>query len=66
MEQIIDRLKEKSNLTENMKNIDMLYWVGIMNSIKAKVKEFVFSEIIYYIRIFYRKAKQIFVIILKK
>ena len=47
VEQIIDQLKEKSDLTENMKNTDMLYWIGTMNSIKAQAEEIVFSEIIY-------------------
>lgn len=47
MEQIINELKEKSDLTEDMKNIDMLYWVGIMNSIKVQAEEIVFSELIY-------------------
>ena len=46
-EQIIDQLKEKSNLTEDMKNTDMLYWVGTMNSIKAQAEEIIFSELIY-------------------
>ncbi len=32
--QIIDDLKSKSNLTEDMKNTDMLYWVETMNTIK--------------------------------
>ena len=45
--QIIDQLKEKSDLTENMKNTDMLYWVGTMNSIKAQAEEIIFSEIIF-------------------
>ena len=31
VEQIIKQLKAKSNLTEDMKNTDMLYWVGMMN-----------------------------------
>ena len=46
-QQIISELKAKSNLTEDMKNIDMLYWVGTMNSIKAQAEEIVFSELIY-------------------
>ena len=46
-EQIINQLKEKSDLTEDMKNINMLYWVGTMNSIKAQAEEIVFSELIY-------------------
>lgn len=40
-------LKAKSNLTEDMKNIDMLYWVGTMNTIKAQAEEIVFNELFY-------------------
>ncbi len=47
VQQIISELKAKSDLTEDMKNTDMLYWVGIMNSIKAQAEEIVFSELIY-------------------
>lgn len=45
--QIIKDLKAKSNLTEDMKNTDMLYWVGTMNSIKNQAEEIVLKEIIY-------------------
>ena len=47
VEQIINSLKEKSNLTEDMKNTDMLYWVGKMNNFKNEAEEIVFKEIIY-------------------
>ena len=47
VQQIISELKSKSDLTEDMKNTDMLYWVGTMNSIKAQTEEIVFSELIY-------------------
>ena len=47
VQQIISELKAKSNLTEDMKNTDMLYWVGTMNAIKAQSEEIVFSELIY-------------------
>ena len=47
VEEIIKQLKAKSNLTEDMKNTDMLYWVGIMNAIKNQAEEIVFNEIIY-------------------
>ena len=47
VQQIISELKAKSDLTEDMKNTDMLYWVGTMDSIKAQAEEFVFSELIY-------------------
>ena len=46
-QQIISELKVKSDLTEDMKNTDMFYWVGAMNSIKAQAEEIVFSELIY-------------------
>ena len=46
-QQIISELKVKSDLTEDIKNTDMFYWVGTMNSIKAQAEEIVFSELIY-------------------
>ena len=47
VEQIIKQLKEKSNLTEEMKNTDVLYWVGTMNFIKAQAEEIIYNELIY-------------------
>ena len=47
VQQIISELKVKSDLTEDMKNTDMFYWVGTMNSIKAQAEEIVFSELIH-------------------
>ena len=47
VEQIVKQLKSKSNLTEDMKNTDMLYWVGTMNAIKNQAEEIVFNELIY-------------------
>ena len=47
VQQIIDVLKAKSDLTEDMKNTDMLYWVGTMKSIKEQAEEIIFSELIY-------------------
>lgn len=47
VQQIISELKAKSDLNEDMKNTDMFYWVGTMNSIKAQAEEIVFSELIY-------------------
>ena len=47
IEEIIKQLKEKSGLTEEMKNSDPLYWVGTMNSIKNQAEEIVYKEIIY-------------------
>ena len=47
VEKIIKQLKEKSNLTEDMKNADMLYWMGMMNNFKNQAEEIVFNELIY-------------------
>ena len=46
VEQIIKELKAKSNLTEDMKNTDTLYWVGMMNNFKNEAEEIVFKELI--------------------
>ena len=45
--QIIEDLKAKSNLTEDMKNTDMLYWVGTMNAIRQQAEEIILNELIY-------------------
>ena len=45
--QIIEDLKAKSNLTEDMKNTDMLYWGGTMNAIKQQAEEIILNELIY-------------------
>ena len=47
VQQIISELKAKSDLTEDMKNTDMLYWVGTMNAIKNQAEEIVLNELIY-------------------
>lgn len=39
--EIIEQLKAKSDLTENIKNTDMLYWIGTMNAIKNQAEEIV-------------------------
>ena len=44
---IIADMKAKSNLTEDMKNTDMLYWVGTMNAIKQQAEEIIINELIY-------------------
>ena len=47
VEEIIKSLKGKSNLTEEMKNTDQLYWVGMMNDFKNQAEEIVLKELIY-------------------
>ena len=47
VEEIITSLKEQSNLTEEMKNTDQLYWIGMMNNFKNQAEEIVLKELIY-------------------
>ena len=47
VEKIIKQLKSQSNLTEDMKNTNMLYWVGMMNNFKNQAEEIVIKELIY-------------------
>ena len=47
IEQIINKLKAESDLTEEMKDTDILYWVGTMNAIKNQAEEIVFNKLIY-------------------
>ncbi len=44
--ELVEQLKAKSGLTEDMKNTDMLYWVGTMNAIKNQAEEIVLKELI--------------------
>lgn len=44
---IIEQLKQQNNLTEEMKNTDQLYWVGMMNNFKNTAEEIVLKELIY-------------------
>ena len=45
--ELVEQLKAKSGLTEDMKNTNMLYWVGTMNAIKNQAEEIVLKELIY-------------------
>ena len=47
VDEIINKLKAQSNLTEDMKNTDMIYWVGTMNTIKQQAEEIILNELIY-------------------
>ena len=53
VEKMTKQLKLKSNLAENTKNTDMLYWVGMMNNFKNQAEGVprkisnVFNELIY-------------------
>lgn len=44
---IIEQLKSKNNLKEEMKNANQLYWVTMMNNFKNTAEEIVYKELIY-------------------
>ena len=41
------QLAEQENITEELKAINQLDWVGKMNSIKNRAEEIIFNELIY-------------------
>ena len=45
--ELVEQLKARSDLTENMKNTDPLYWVGTMNAIKGQAEAIVLKELIF-------------------
>jgi len=44
---IIEQLREQNHLTEEMKNIDQLYWISMMNNFKNVAEEIILNELIY-------------------
>ena len=47
LDRIIKGMAEADGLTEEMKNTDMLRWVGLMNNYKACAEEIILHELIY-------------------
>lgn len=47
VENIVNILKSQSDLTEEMKNTNQHYWVGMMNNFKNQAEEIVLKELIY-------------------
>ena len=46
-DQLVKSLAEKENITEQLKENDMLLWVKKMNNIRNRAMEIVNSEVIY-------------------
>jgi len=46
-ELLINQLAKNENITEQLKALDQLAWVGAMNNIKARAVEIVLNELIY-------------------
>ncbi len=47
LELIIEQMKVSEGVTEGMKAIDQMAWVGAMNSIRNRAEEIVLREMIY-------------------
>ena len=47
VELIVEQLKKQNNLTEEMKNTNQFYWVGMMNNFKTEAEEIAYKELIY-------------------
>ena len=47
METLVKQMAKAEGLTENMKDTDMMKWVGLMNNIRSRAKEIVMNELIY-------------------
>ena len=44
---LMKQMLERNHIDENLKNTDILKWVGLMNNYKNSVEEIIFKEFIY-------------------
>ena len=44
---LMKQMLERNHIDENLKNTDLLKWVGLMNNYKNSVEEIIFKEFIY-------------------
>lgn len=47
MELLIEQVKEKQGVTDQLKSENQMQWIGVMNNIKHSVEEVVLKEFIY-------------------
>ncbi len=47
LDTMVPQMMKSENVTEELKSIDQLEWIGKMNNIKAQIEEIIFSEIVY-------------------
>lgn len=47
MDQIMEQMKIKEGVTEELKAKDQMKWVGMMNNIRARAEEIVVREVYY-------------------
>ena len=46
-DRIVEQMKKAEGVTEQLKAVDQMEWVGRMNSIRNRAEEIVFSDLIY-------------------
>ncbi len=44
---LVKQFAEKEGITEELKSTDQLSWIGVMNNIRARVREIVYTDIVY-------------------
>ena len=47
LERLVEQMKEKEGVTEQLKAENQMLWVGMMNSIRASAEENVVKELVY-------------------
>lgn len=47
IENLINNLAEKENVTEDLKSKNQMEWVGLMNNIRLSAEEIIVNELIY-------------------
>ena len=48
MDRLVEQMKERQGVTEELKMRDQMAWVGRMNNIRACAEKIVVKEIVYY------------------
>ena len=48
LDRIVEQMKKAEGVTEQLKAVDQMEWVGRMNSIRSRAEEVVLSELVYY------------------
>ena len=49
MDLIVEQMKMKEGVTEELKSKDQMKWVGMMNNIRARAEEIMVRKIVYYL-----------------
>lgn len=47
MESLIQQMKEKEGVTEQLKSENQMLWIGLMNNIRSSAEESVVNELVY-------------------